>query len=199
MKQKGMTLVETLVALSIFLVIMVAVGTFEVDVFSEQKAVSGSLETSQDAQVLLKVIMKELRSMSSSPIGAYPLVTAGTSTVSFYSDANGDGSAEQITYTLIGSSLFRVMNNSGVLSTTTLVTNVRNGSASSSMATLFQYFDQSYDGSNSTSSQPLTQPVSLTAVRSIKINLTLDVDPNRSPIAVTYSAQAQLRNLKTNL
>ena len=198
--KSGMTLAETLIAISIFIVIMVVVGTFEVNVFSYQKYAAGSLETAQDAQALLKVITKEIRSMAPSGNGAYHLVVASTSTISFFSDANGDGVVEQITYTLLNKVLYRAViipsgspavYNPATQSTTTLVMNVRNDA---SLPT-FQYFDENYDGTT----QPLAQPVSLPVVRSIKVSLTLDVDPNRSPLPITYAAVIQLRNLKTNL
>ena len=95
---KGMTLVETLVALSIFLVIMVAVATFEMNVFSYQGSISGSFNNSQTAEIVLKKITRELRGMSSPANGAYPLTVAGTSTISFFSDVNGDGIVEPVNY-----------------------------------------------------------------------------------------------------
>jgi hypothetical protein len=48
-------------------------------------------------------------------------------------------------------------------------------------------------------SSPLTQPVITTNVRLIKINLMIDVDPNRAPVIKTYTSQVSIRNLKDNL
>jgi type II secretory pathway pseudopilin PulG len=199
-RNKGMTLTETLVALSIFIIIMVVVGTFQVNVFSYQKSVSGSFQTAQDAQVLLKVIMKEIRSITPSANGAYPIESVSTSSIVFYSDSNGDGIVEKYTYTLIGSSLFKAViiptgtpavYNIASQSTTTLVTNIRNGSS----LPMFQYYDENFDGSTS----ELTYPISIPLIRTIKVTLNLDVDPNRSPLPLSYSSIIQLRNLKTNL
>ncbi len=197
---RGMTLAETLIAISIFLVIMAAVVTFEVNVFSYQKTASGSFQTAQDAQVLLKVIMKELRGVAPSANGAYPLVSGATSSISFFSDINSDGTIEQVTYILLKNALYKTIiipagspavYNPASQSTTTLVTNVRNDAA----LPVFQYYDQNFDGTTAA----LSQPVDLTQVRSIKTTLNLDVDLNRSPLPISYSAQVQLRNLKTNL
>lgn len=197
---RGMTLVETLIALSIFIVIMIAVSTFEVNVFSYQRSISGSLTTSQDAQVILKTILKEVRSAAPSANGSYPIINAATNTLSFFSDSNTDGIQDQITYSLIGNTIYRALikptgspyvYNVANQSTTTLVTNVRNSSSTPA----FEYFDESYTGS----SQSLAQPVTVTSIHVIKVNLTLDVDPNRSPLPVTFSGEMTLRNLKTNL
>lgn len=200
MNHRGMTLVETLVALSIFIAIMAAVVTFQVNVFSYQKSVSSSFTTAQDAQVLLKIIMRELRSMSPSANGAYPLASMATSSVSFFSDINSDGKVEKVSYVLIDNTLYKTVivpsgspavYTSTAQSTTTLVTNVRN----SVSLPVFQYYDENYDGTTS----ELSLSADITLVRSIKITLNLDVDPNRSPLPISYSAQIQIRNLKTNL
>ncbi len=98
----GMTLTETLVALSIFLVVMVAVTTFEVNVFSYQRNIAGSFDASQSANMILKKISRELRAMTTAQDGSYPLSLAGTSTISFYSDINGDGVPENETYDNVG-------------------------------------------------------------------------------------------------
>ena len=199
-KHKGMTLVEVIIAISIFLLIIVAVGIFQVNVFSNQKAVSGSFQTSQDAQIILKTIIREIRSMSASANGSYPIVNASNNSLTFYSDTNNDNLNEEITYRLIGNIAYRVsiaptgspaVYNPANQSTTTLISNVRNSTSTS----FFEYFDENYTGT----STALSMPVNVTAIRLIKVNLTLDIDPYRSPIPVSYSAQINLRNLKTNL
>ncbi len=195
-----MTLVEVLIALAIFIAVMIAVATFEVNIFSYNSHVSNSFQTSQTAQVILKTMLTELRKAAPGANGAYPLVNAGSTTISFFSDANNDGTMEQITYSFVGTTMYRAtINPTGFpgsynlanQSTSTIMTNVRNGTTTP----VFQYFDNAYNGTSS----PLVQPVTATSVSLVKINLTLDIDPNRSPIPVTYSVQVGLRNLKTNL
>lgn len=197
---RGMTLVETLITLGIFITIMIAVGTFGVNMFSYQRVISGSLQTTQDAQIILKTITKEIRSMTSGATGQYPIANAATNTLSFFFDQNNDGVQDRITYSLVGTTLYRavivpsgspITYNIANQSTTTLVYNIRN----SPSTPIFEYFDDSYTGTSS----PLSLPVTVTNIHLIKINLTLDVDPSRSPTPVTYSAQVNLRNLKSNL
>lgn len=200
-QNKGMTLAEVLVTMGIMVAVLLVVATFQYDVITYPKTISGSFVTVQDTQILLKTMLKELRGMRSGANGAYALITSGTSTVSFFSDSENDGTVDLITYSLVGPTMYR-----GVISPTgnpetnydianqvtrMLVTNVRNGSSTP----IFQYFDTNYNGTSS----PLTQPVTATAVRLIKINLMLDVDINRSPTPATYTVQASLRNLKSNL
>ena len=195
-----MTLVEVLITLGIFVAVIIAVGTFEANTFIYQGEVSNSFTTAQNAQIILKTMLTELREMAPGADGSYALINAGSTTVSFFSDPDNDGTEEQITYSLIGTTLYKaVIQPSGNpptygianQSTTTLLTSVRNGF----VTPVFQYFDTNYNGT----STPLTQPVTTTAVRLVKVNVTLDMDPNRSPAPITYTVQANLRNLKSNL
>lgn len=195
-----MTLVEVLITLGIFVAVIVAVGMFEANTFIYQGEVSSSFTTAQNAQVILKTMLTELREMAPGADGSYALINAGSTTVSFFSDSDNDGTEEQITYSLIGTTLYKaIIQPSGNpptysitnQSTTTLLTSVRNGF----VTPVFQYFDTNYNGT----STPLTQPVTTTAVRLVKVNVTLDMDPNRSPAPITYTVQANLRNLKSNL
>lgn len=194
-----MTLVEVLIALAVFVTVIVTVGMFEVNIFQYQGSVSGSLTTAQDAQVILKTMLTELRAAAPGVNGAYPIVSAATSSISFFSDLDNDGQTEQITYSLIKNTLYQsVVQPSGsplgytaTAATSSLLTDVRNSTSTS----VFQYFDQNYTGTSS----PLSMPVSIPSIRLVEISLTLDTDPNRSPLPRTYTTQVSLRNLKTNL
>lgn len=194
-----MTMSEVLVTIAIFVLIMAAVAVFEENVFSYRKIASDSLETIQDSQVILKNISKEIRMTSMGSDGSYPIANAATSSFTFYADVNNDGNSEKIKYSIIGNILYRnIINPSGSPvsytgsgSTTTIVKNIRN----STSTPIFEYFDQNYDGTTNS----LSQPVNVTVIRLVKVNLTIDIDPTRSPTPRTYSMQINLRNLKNNL
>ncbi|MDR3557898.1 MAG: type II secretion system protein, partial [Candidatus Pacebacteria bacterium] len=196
----GFTLVEVFISMAIFVAVMVAVTTFLININSENRTISGSFETAQDAQVILKTMLTELRQASTAANGAYPIANAGTSSLTFFSDVDNDGSTEEITYSYIGNTLYRAIiqptgsplsYNLASQSTSSLLTDVRN----SSSTPMFQYFDQNYTGTSS----PLSLPISVSAVRLVKISLSLDVLINQAPGVQTYTTQVSLRNLKTNL
>jgi len=198
--KKGVTIVEVLISLAIFVVVMVAISTFLVSIYSNNRTVSGSFQTAQEAQVILKTMITELRQSATAANGAYPIAVAGTSTVTFFSDVNNDGSTDEVTYSLIGTTLYRaVISPTGSplsyvasnQSTSSILTDVRN----SSSTPVFQYFDQNYTGTSS----PLSLPVNIPVVRLVKISLLLDVLINQAPAVRTYTAQVSLRDLKTNL
>lgn len=197
---KGLMMVELLVALAIFSVVIIAVGALASNVFIVNSTTSGSYQATQNSQAILKTILKEIREASPGANGAYPLINTGSTTLSFFSDVDNDGVTEQITYTLIGTTFYRaVIKATGSppvyllqnQSTTSLITNVINGSALPS----FQYFDTNYTGTSS----PLIAPVSPSKVKLIQINQQIDIDPNRSPLPIIFTVQATIRNLKSNL
>ncbi len=196
---RGMTLTEVLVTLAIFLLIMGAVAAFEANVFVYGRFSSDSLQTVQDSQIILKNISREVRNVSIGDDGSYPIVNVSTSSMTVFSDYDDNGNREKIRYSLIKNTLYRAVVSSsgnppvysGQESTTTIITNIRN----SSSTPVFEYYDQNYDGTGSA----MTYPISIPAIRLIRVNLTIDIDPNRSPLPKTYSTSVTLRNLKSNL
>ena len=137
--------------------------------------------------------------MQQSANGAYPIAAAGTSSITFFSDTDKDGTEEQVRYYLASSTLYRgivkpsgsPLTYSGSETRRVLATGLRN----SSTTPVFEYFDGSYAGT----STPMTYPLAITSVRLVKVNLTIDTDPNKAPILRTFTTQTVLRNLKDNL
>jgi prepilin-type N-terminal cleavage/methylation domain-containing protein len=198
--QRAFTLVEVVVSIGIFLVIIGAVAVFEVNIFSYQRNSSGSFETVQDAEVIMKTITENIRMASPGSDGSYALQTVGTSTLMFYADMNGTGIKQRIRYTLIGSDLYQAVLTptgsplayTGTEATTTILTDVVN----SSSTPVFSYFDGTYAG---TTTGALSQPVTPNAVRLVQVDLTLNIVANQIANARTYTADVTLRNLKDNL
>lgn len=197
---RGMTLVEVLITLSIFIVLMGAITLFEYNIFSYPKNISGSYNTAQSSEALLRTMSKEMAMMMTGDNGSYALSFAGTSSVTFFSDVDSDGAVEQVRYYLSGTILNReviepsgstvITYSSGNGSTNNILGDIRNGTTS-----VFTYYDGDYDGATSA----MGQPVSAASVRLIKISLILDSDPNNAPSPRIYSTAVNLRNLKSNL
>jgi prepilin-type N-terminal cleavage/methylation domain-containing protein len=197
---RGFTLMEIVVVIGIFAAIAISIGNFQFDVFRNNRFSSDSLNTLYDARTIVSTMVKELRSASPGNTGAFTIVQAATNTLTFFSDTDGDSLKEQIRYYLATTTLKKgvikptgnpLSYNSNNETFSYLAYNIRN----SSTTPLFEYFDTNYMGTSS----PLTQPVITTNVRLIKINLMIDVDPNRAPVIKTYTSQVSIRNLKDNL
>ncbi len=198
--QKGFTLVELLVSISIFIVVLWISSLFQRDIFFYNPNLQSSLNAQLDARHLVKVMIAELRKTSPSDNGVYPIELATSTALTFYSDVDGNGSVEKVRYFLSGSSLRRgvitptgnpAVYNSGSEQLTTLVNSI----VSSSTLPIFQYYSSSYAGTSS----PLSIPVDIPSVRLIKITVIIDSDPNRSPVQIVVSSNVSLRNLKDNL
>lgn len=199
LQQRGVTLAEVVVTVAIVAVVGVAVATFQKDVFSLNTALQGSLGAQFEATRVLKTAMAEMRSMSQSGAGAYPIAQAATSTITFYGDIDNDGQKEKVRYFLQNESLKKgVVEPSGnpVVYTGTekvesLINYVRNGTSTP----VFDYYNSSYSGTTS----PLSIPVDVLAVRLVKVTVIIDKDTARPPGAIVSTSQVSLRNLKDNL
>lgn len=135
-----------------------------------------------------------IREASYGDDGSYPIENAATSSLTFYSDYDKDASVEKEKYVLQGSTLYRVVTNSGgspptyagqPLGTTTIATYVRNGTSTP----LFKYFNQ--NGAQLTGAN-----IDESAIASVTITLMVDLNPQRAPNVFTLTEAATLRNLR---
>ena len=194
-----MTLIEVTLSIGIFAIVLVAISAFQVSVFQNKTSAQNGIISAQDAENILKVMAKELRSARQGADGSYAVISTGTSSVSFFSDANGDGTVDEITYFATSSTLKRsVISPTGSPASYDMAqqkTNILINTLAATTTPIFTYFDGTYTGTSS----PLAQPVSPNAVRLVRISVTIDADPKRSPLPITYTSQTTLRNLKDNL
>jgi prepilin-type N-terminal cleavage/methylation domain-containing protein len=197
--KKGFTLIETLLAVGIFLVVMLALANFAKYIFSFSPSAEHNLSAQSEAKQTLDAMSSALRSMYASDTGAYAIGQAGTSSIIFYSDINNDGKRERIRYFLSGTTLEKGVTastgnplsyNLANEKITIAVHNIANGQAE-----IFDYFDGSYDGTTA----PLAQPVVISSIRLVKITMIINAGSAAAPNPVTFSTQVTLRNLKDNL
>lgn len=199
-REAGFTFVETIIGVSIFLIVSFLVSTFARDIFSLNYVLQGNLNAEIDSRHVVKIIVTELREAGPSALGAYAIASATPSNLIFYSDVDNDGIREKVRYFISGSSLKR-----GVVAptgsplvyddTTEKLSTIISGFVSSSTLPLFQYHSSSYAGTSS----PLTIPVDISSIRLVKVTVIIDKDPNRSPISIITTSQVSVRNLKDNL
>lgn len=193
----GLTLFEVLLTLGMVAGITAVIALLGYNLFNVGVIFQQSLKSEQEADAMLQGLAPEMRSMTSSATGSYPLSIAATSTVSFYSDINHDGAVEQVRYFLDGNVLKK-----GVIipSGNPLRYNQANETfqevVHSLIATttpLFSYYDATYTGAE----LPLAQPVAIQNVRVIQFNFTIR-DTTQSPsVSATFNAQYTPRNLRS--
>ncbi len=199
-RQAGFTFVETIIGVSIFLLVSFLVSSFARDIFSLNYVVQGNLNAEIDSRHVVKIIVTELREAGPSALGAYAIASATPSNLIFYSDVDNDGIREKVRYFVSGTNLKRgIVSPSGSPlvydDTQEKLSTIISGFVSSSTLPLFQYYPSSYAGTSS----PLTVPVDISSIRLVKVAVIIDKDPNRSPISIITTSQVSVRNLKDNL
>jgi prepilin-type N-terminal cleavage/methylation domain-containing protein len=198
-KLRGFTMIEMSVVMAIIGVALFTSGDFLRNIVQLNQEMRGLLAVQDEARRAFKTMTQDLRITSYADTGSYPITTAEADNLTFFADADADGKAERIRYFLSGTTLKRgVIVPAGSPSiydpaTETignLVTDMNNGGAA-----IFSYFDSSYTGTGS----PLTQPVTTSVIRLVRITITVNKNFGRAPSNHTFSTQISLRNLKENL
>jgi len=198
--KKGMTLIEIIIVIAILGIIMIAMSSFQLGILNNNRFSQDSLTSLQDAKTILRTMIKEMRTIAPSNNGSFAIINVATSTISFYSDIDGDAIKEQLRYFLVSTTLKKgvikpsgspLVYNPANENISILANNIKN----STSTMLFEYYNENYTGTSS----PLTYPINLSDIHLIKVNLMIDVDPNRSPVPRLYTSQVNLRNLKNNL
>lgn len=193
----GFALIETLFGIVIFVLIVGALTLFSRNVWTYNSFISAGLVDTNEGRQILKTMISEIRTASTSDTGTYVIGQAGTSSFTFYSNIDSDILKEKVRYFLSGTTLQKGITkptgsplsyNSLNEKIFTLAENVRN-------TTIFEYFDENYDGTTT----PLSFPINIPSVRLVKITIAIDQDPNRPPAETIFSTQVSLRNLKDNL
>ncbi len=194
---RGISMIEVIVAIGIFLLVIGAIIEVFLFSFRSKDIIFEQLAAQGQGRRVVQDFINELRSATYSSIGAYPISQASSTQITFYSNIDKDSNVEKIRYFLSSTTLQRgVTEPSGnpltyVTSSEITATLVESVNTSS---TIFKYYDQSYAGSGSS----LTQPLSISDVRMVELILTLDRDPFKSPVPIQVQAKTALRNLKSN-
>lgn len=198
MNQRGFTLIEVLVSMAFALLLGLAALTLQKDIFVTDSAMSASLTAQAQLRGVLRQMASQMRMATTANDGSYPIAVATATDFTFYADIDGDGVREKVRYYVAGTKLMNAVTEpvgdplayaGGTVTTTTVVTDVANGT------TVFEYYDDSYNGTGGA----LAQPVSLPAIRLVRATVSVDRVAFRFPGAITLSTVASLRNVKSNL
>jgi len=205
--QHGFTLVEAVISAGLIAMLGIGVFAFQQTIIRNSKILQNNLIAEQQVRKTLLSFVKEFRIASQSAGGAYAIEAAGTSSVTFFSNVDGDPDVERIRYFLSTSSLPTVYDaiKKGVTDptgttysdvnerTSVIAQNIMNAPDTP----LFAYYDANYDGSTTTA--PLGVPVNIPQIRLIRLNIVMESADTRVPLGRTYMTQVSVRNLKDNL
>ncbi len=195
--RQGFTLVETLVALTIFtLGIAATILVFAKTVKSKAYA----LEMGKSAFVVSRSIgdlTQYLRRARQSDAGAYPIVSADKNDLVIFSDYDKDGTTERLHVYLSNgkvymgvrdpSATFPITYAAGDAQTFQLAASIVNTATDP----MFSYYNKDYP----LDPDPVSTPADVSEIRLIRIFLKINIDPNRAPDNIQQETFVEIRNL----
>ncbi|MBM3261104.1 prepilin-type N-terminal cleavage/methylation domain-containing protein [Candidatus Kaiserbacteria bacterium] len=198
--RSGISLIEVMISVAIISIVASVAVILLKDTYSLNRMISGSLTAQGEGRRAIKMMSAEIRVASPSNLGAYAIAQAATSSITFYSNVDGDSYKEQVRYFLQGTTLKKgVIKPSGTPlaygAAQEQISEVVHDVSASSTAPIFSYYNEDYDGTTA----PLASPVNIAAVRLVKVMIIIDKDPQKSPGPLILTTQISMRNLKDNL
>lgn len=199
-KQRGFTLIEVVMSVAIFSLIALGLIVLISSIFTTNGKLSIlSADTDQGRRAIFK-FMQEIRNSTYANTGGYPLAEAGNQQLVFYSNIDGGTDVERVRYYISNGMLYRGVvkptgspyaYNLGNENNSVVQKNVANGANP-----LFYYYNSDYTGTEF----PLSQPVNLTQVKVVKMDLRIfNKGGATGSNYFSTTATGTIRSLKTNL
>lgn len=192
---RGLTMVETIVVLSLFSILMLATSESIASFYRLNAYTIAQTYQVDTARRGVEQLVRDLREMTFADDGTFPLVVMEPDRLAFFSDIDRDMSVEYVEYTLASTTLIKqVYNATGsppVYSTSTpqethtLSEYVQNTSQG---VPVFVYYDA--EGAIATAT------TSVTAIRYVGTSIIVNIDPVRDPGEYMLRSSAALRNLE---
>lgn len=196
--QSGLTLVEMIVVIGLYTILTGMIFTAAQALYQTNNYSAAQANEIDNARRGMNRFTRDLREMTYSEDGAFPVTRMEDHTIGFYSDIDKDNSVEYVEYELATTTFYKhtynavgsppVYDLSAPDETIILSEYVQNLNQGTST---FFYFDTNGDALNSSSL--------LTDVRYFKAQIIVNIDPVRSPGEFMLRGGIAPRNLKDNL
>jgi type II secretory pathway pseudopilin PulG len=201
-EERGLTLIEVLIAIGIFLFVMFMTWLFIRQAYSVQSFSFGQATAITEARRGVEKLVKEAREALPGDTGAYSIESADEFEFIFFADYDRDLAVEKVRYYLDGSDFIKgVTEASGNPLTypaedeeTTVISKYVRNEADNPV---FSYYDGDYSGSESDT--PLTTPANPLDIKLVHVRLRINVEPGQAPKDFDLESDVQIRNLKDNL
>lgn len=195
---RGFSLVEVIIATAIFTLFIGVVVQIFLTSNRSSLIIFDQLEAQGEARRALQDFTSAVRSATYSSVGGYPIESATTTQLIFFSNIDSDTLRERIRYFLVTTTLKRgVTKPSGVPmsypAANEIITDAVHFIVNTSTP-IFSYYGQNYAGT----STPMKLPVDVSQIRMVGVKLVIDKSPSSSPAVLNVETQAEIRNLKNN-
>ena len=195
----GLTLIETLIAISIF---TLGISGFSMLLVQEWKSNKYTIEMGRSSMIVsqgVNKMMDYIRGARQSDNGGYPIQSADSNDLVIFSDYDSDGVTERLHFYKNGTNVMMGITDptntmpktypSGDQSVKTIASFIVNTASDP----VFAYYDTNYTGNVST--PPLATPAIIANVRLVKIRLKVNIDVNRAPDNIEMQTYVEMRNL----
>ena len=196
--KKGMTLVETVVAIGIFMIGIQGFTLLFIRTWKNNAFIIEEGTTSMAVSRSVTELASNLRKARQADSGEYPIKSGDGFNLTVFIDIDNDGITEKVHYYLDQSNLKMgtakpsgtpAVYPAGDQQVKTIGSYVTNGQNEP----IFYYYNKGYPGD--ATNNPLHTPVSVGDVRLIKIHLFVNINPIRAPDNVKIETFAELRNI----
>lgn len=190
---KAFTLAETLVVVAILGAAGVALSGMIAFFYKSNAYLLEQTSAVDSATRGLSVAHRDIREASYGEDGAYPISVAATSTITLFSDADGDAPVERVRLYIQNGTLYRAVTNASgnppsYVGQTETISTIATSVTNASTSPLLRYY--------SAAGTELTGTIDIAAIRAIRIQLLTDLNPKRAPNVVLLERSATLRNLR---
>lgn len=194
-KNQGLTVIELMIGVLISGAVLSMVWYFGGVILNSGLFFTRTIKAQQEVQDAFRGMVSEIRSMSQSALGGYAIAEASSSSLTFYSDIDKDGVAEQVRYfksgTVVKKGIIKPAGNPLAYNPATeAVAEVVHDMTAPTP--LFSYYDATFTGGE----LPLAAPINIPLVRVIKIQLVVQETNQAEPL--TYGISLTPRNLRSN-
>ncbi len=197
--KRGMTLVETLIAITLFIFAIQAT----VVVFTRTiKTKAYALEMGRSSLILSRSmgdLTQYIRRARQSDGGAYPIVSADDNELIIYSDYDKDGTTERLHIYLADKKIYLgVRNPSGSFPITYATGDgetfqLADHIINSLTDPMFSYYNGDYP--QDITNNPVSTPADVSEIRLVKMFLKINIDENRAPDNIQQETFIEIRNL----
>lgn len=196
--QVGMTLVETVVAIGIYTVLMLAISSSVTSLYKTNSYALGQANEVDNARRGMTQWNRDVKEMTLGEDGTYPVAVIEKHKLGYFSDTDQDENVEYIEYILASTTLTKyTYNATGTPAAYNFSTPDEEQTLSLFVQNILQatstffYFDET--GAALSSTSPLVR------VKYIKAQIIVNIDPFRSPGEFMLRSSIAPRNLKDNL
>lgn len=188
----GITFIESLVWVAVFVVSMMALIVSLLSFYKANTYTLAQAGAVSDARRSIEHLVQELREVTYASDGAYPMATLASSSVTFYANIDEDSLVERVRYYIVGAELRKAvlkptgspLTYTGVEVDSLISPYIRNVEQ---VQDTFTYFD--------TEGAVITDYTDIAAVRFVRIDMVVNISPDKLPNELTIRSSATLRNL----